>query len=187
MPIAILPLLFPQLGFRAVLRLSPTFLIIAPPFLLPCHFHRYRPFYRCSASNIAAFHSRLDLELPFLLWSCRRHIHFAAKDFVVTTGCCPVVFFAFLVVVLHVIFMLLCCSYCHSTGSNSHTVVLSKPASFSRCSIVLCPRKNMRTHLPISYGCVRYRESTAVVRLQYVSGRCKSTMKVRRKVRRTYS
>ena len=34
------------------------------------------PFYRCSASNIAAFHSRLDLELPFLLWSCRRHIHF---------------------------------------------------------------------------------------------------------------
>ena len=36
---------------------------------LPCHFHRCHPFYRCSASNIAAFHSRLDLELPFLLWS----------------------------------------------------------------------------------------------------------------------
>ena len=32
---------------------------------LPCHFQRCRPFYRCSASNIAAFHSRLDLELPF--------------------------------------------------------------------------------------------------------------------------
>ena len=58
---------------------------------LPCHFHRCHPFYRCSASNITAFHSRLDLELPFLLWSCRRHIHFAAKDvFVATTSRRPI-------------------------------------------------------------------------------------------------
>ena len=66
--------------------------------------------------------------LPFLFWSCRRHIHLADKDaFVVTKGRCPVFFFfAFLVVVLFVIFMpsFSCyCSYCHcSTDSNSHTV-----------------------------------------------------------------
>ena len=39
----------------------------------------------------------------------------------------------------------------------------------------------MRTRLPIFYGCVQYGESTAVVRLQYVSGCGKSTIKVRRK------
>ena len=100
---------------------------------LPCHFQRCHPFYRCSASNIAAFHSRLDLELPILLWSCRRHIHFAAKDvFVVTTSRRPIFFVAFLVVVLLVILMPSCYSYCHcSTSSNSHTVLLSKPASYS--------------------------------------------------------
>ena len=91
------------------------------------------PLYRCSASNIVAFHSRLDLEIPLLLWSCRRHIHLAAKDvFVVTTSRHPILFVAFLVVVLLVIFTPSCCSYCHcSTSSNSHTVVLSKPASYS--------------------------------------------------------
>ena len=100
---------------------------------LPCHFHRCHPFYRCSASNVAAFHSRLDLELPFLFWSCRRHIHFAAKDvFVATTSRRPIFFVAFLVVVLLVIFTPSCCSYCHcSTSSNSHTVLFSKPASYS--------------------------------------------------------
>ena len=43
------------------------------------------------------FHSRLDLELLFLLWSYGRcHIHFAAKDvFVVTTDSRPVFFFCF--------------------------------------------------------------------------------------------
>ena len=101
---------------------------------MPCHFHCCHPFYCCSSSNIAAFHSTLNLsfvELPFLLWSCRCHIHFAAKDiFLVTTGRRPI-FFAFLVVVL-IIFTPSCCSYCHcSTGSNSHTVVLSKSASYS--------------------------------------------------------
>ena len=61
-----------------------------------CHFHHCHLFYRSSASNIAAFHSRLDLELPFLLWSCCCHIHFAAEDvFVVTSGCCPVFFLLF--------------------------------------------------------------------------------------------
>ena len=100
---------------------------------LPCHFQHCRPFYRCSASNIAAFHSRLDLELPFLLWSCRRHIHFAAKDvFVSTTSRRPISFCCFLVVILLIIFTPSCCSYCHcSTSSNSHTVVLSKPAIYS--------------------------------------------------------
>ena len=38
----------------------------------------------------------------------------------------------------------------------------------------------MRTRLPIFYGCVWYGESTAVVRLQYVSG-CGKSIKVRRK------
>ena len=75
-----------------------------------------------------------------------------------------------------------CCSYCHySTGSNSHTVVLPKPASYSPCSIVLCPRKNTRTRLLIFYCCIQYRESTAVVQLQYVIGCSKSTIKVRQK------
>ena len=103
---------FRCLGCRAVLRFSPLFLILAAIFL-PCHFHRCRPFNRCSASNIAAFHSRLDLELPFLLWSYHRHIHFAVNDvFVVTISRRPILsFFAFLVVVLHVIFTPSCCSY----------------------------------------------------------------------------
>ena len=55
---------FSCLGCRAVLRFSLPFLILAAIFL-PCHFQCCRPFYRCSASNIAAFHSSLDLELPF--------------------------------------------------------------------------------------------------------------------------
>ena len=94
----------------------------------------------------------------------------------------PRFFFAFLVIIL-VIFTPSCCSYCLcSTGSNSHTVVLSKPASsYSPCSIVLCPHKNTRTCLPIFYHCVRYSESTAVVLLQCISGCGKSTIKVRQK------
>ena len=109
---------FSCFGCHAVLRFSPPFLILAAIFL-PCHFQCCRPFYRCSASNIAAFHSTMDLECHFLLWSCRRHIYFATKDvFIVTTSRRPI-FFSFLVVVLLVIFMPSCCSYCHcSTGSN---------------------------------------------------------------------
>ena len=80
---------------------------------------------------VVSFHSRLDLSfvgLQFLLWFCR-HIHFAAKDvFVVTTGCRPV-FFSWLPLFLSFSRR---CSYCHgSTGSNAHTVVFSKPASYS--------------------------------------------------------
>ena len=55
---------FSCLGCRAVLLFSLPFLILAA-ILLRCHFQHCRPFYCCSASNIAAFHSRLDLELPF--------------------------------------------------------------------------------------------------------------------------
>ena len=77
---------------------------------------------------------------------------FCAKDaFIVTTDRCPFFFFAFLVVIILVIFtpsFSRRCSYCHcSTDSNSHTVVLSKPAS----SIVLCPRKKTLTRLLIFY------------------------------------
>ena len=57
---------FSCLGCRTVLHFSPPFLILAAIFL-PCHFHRCRPFYRCSASNIAAFHSRLGLIQNILL------------------------------------------------------------------------------------------------------------------------
>ena len=74
-----------------------------------------------------------------------------------------------------------CCSYCHcSTGGNSHTVVLSKPASYSP-ALFSVPVK-IREHAYQFFMVVtRYRESTAVVRLQYVSGYGKSTIKVRRK------
>ena len=131
---------------------------------------------------IAAFHSRLDLsfaELPCLLWSCRRHIHIAAKDvFVVTIGRSPFFFFAFLVVVLLVIFMPSCCSYCHcSTGSNSHTVVLSKPASYSPAlfSIPVKSREHAHQSLMVVYGTRKIRQlcgyctlaGTVKVRLRY--------------------
>ena len=76
--------------------------------ILPCHFHHliaailYIP---VQQATIAAFHSRLDLSLPFLLWSCHRHIHFVVKDvFLMTVPC-----------------------HC-STSSNS---LLSKPAFHS--------------------------------------------------------
>ena len=142
MAIAVSPLLFSLLGLpcRSSL-LSAIFILVAifilaailaaifchAIFITAIHFIAVQP-------AISRLHSRLDFELPFLLWSCRRHIHFAVKDvFVATTSRRPVFFFdAFLVVVLLVIFTPSCCSYCHcSTGSNSHTVVLSKPASYS--------------------------------------------------------
>ena len=159
---------FRCLGCRAVLRLSPPF-FIQPPFLLPCHFHRCHPFIAVQQAIITAFHSRLDLsfvELLFLLWSCRRHIHYCCKRrFRCDYMSPPRYFFAFLVVVLLVIFMPpSCCSYCHrSDGSNSHTVVLSKPC-IVLSSIVLYPRKKTQTCLAIFYGCIRYWKSTAVVR-----------------------
>ena len=77
-----------------------------------------------------------------------------------------------------VIFMPSCCSYCHcSTGSDSHTVVLSKPASYFPALPVIIREHAYQSFMVVS----RYGESTAVVRLQYVSGCGKSKIKVRRK------
>ena len=124
-------------------------------------------------------HSRLDLsfiELLFLLWSCRCHVHFVAKDvFVVTTGRCPV-------------FLLFWSPFSSFSRRHAVPIVTVQPvaihihvlSSFQACillsSIVLYPRKNTRTRLPIFYGCVQYEESRAVVQLQYVSGCGKSTI-----------
>ena len=71
-----------------------------------------------------------------------------------------------------------CRSYCHcTTGSNSHTVVLSKPASYSP-ALFSVPVK-IHEHAYQSVMVVsRYAESTAVLRLQYVSGCGKSTIRV---------
>ena len=91
------------------------------------------------------------------------------------------IFFVFLVVVLLVIFTPSCCSYCHcTTGSNSHTVVLSKPASYSP-ALFSIPIKRRKHAYQFFYGCIRYRESTAVVQLEYVNRCGKSTIKVRQK------
>ena len=74
-----------------------------------------------------------------------------------------------------------CCSYCYcSTCSNSHTVVLSKPASYSP-ALISIPVK-IHEHAYQSFMVVSwYGESTAVVRLEYVSGCGKSTIKLRQK------
>ena len=70
----------------------------------------------------------------------------------------PFFFFAFLVVVLLVIFTSSFsrrCSYCHSsTASNSHTVVLSKPASYSPAlfSIPVKRRERAYQSFIIVYG-----------------------------------
>ena len=70
------------------------------------------------------------VELLILFWSCCRHIHFLLKKFSLGLQVAAP-FFSFLVVVLLVIFTQTCCFYCYcSTSSNSHTVVLSKPASY---------------------------------------------------------
>ena len=59
-------------------------------FIAAIHFIAVQP-------AISRFFIRLDLELPFLLWSCRRHTHFAAKDvFVTTTSRRPIFFFLLL-------------------------------------------------------------------------------------------
>ena len=121
MAIAFSPLLFLQLGLpccssllSAIFNSSRHFCCRAI-FIATVHF---------IIVLIAAFHSWLDLffsfvELPFLLWSCCCHNHFAAKDiFIVTTG--PAPFFCF--------------SGCHSS-CHCHavmlSVVLSEPASYS--------------------------------------------------------
>ena len=184
MAIAISPLLFLLLGLLCrSLLLSAIFnssrhFYCHVIFIAAVHFIAVQP------AIIAAFHSRLDLsfvELPFLLWSCHRHINFAAKDvFVVTTSCRPVFFFffffAFLVVFLLFIFLPSCCSYCHcSSGSNPHTVVLSKPASYSPAlfSIPVKRREHAYQSFMVAYSMGKVRL------LQYVSRCGKSTIKVR--------
>ena len=86
---------FRFLGCRAVLRFSPQFFILAAIFIavpfssLPSILSLFS-----QTAIIAAFQSRLDLSfvgLPFLLQSCRCHIHFAAEDaFVVAIGRRPI-------------------------------------------------------------------------------------------------
>ena len=86
-----------------------------------------------------------------------------------------------ILIVLLIVFTPSCCSYCHcSTGSNSHTVVLSKPASYSPVlfSIPIKRREHAYQSFMFAYG---YGESMAVVQSQYISGCSKSLIKVRRK------
>ena len=110
-----------------------------------------------------------------------------AKDvFVATTSRRPIFFVALLVVVL-VIFTPSCCSYCHcSTSSNSYTVLLSKPASYSPAlfsvRVKIC--EHAYQSFVVVYGTEKVRQlcgyTTLVgavkVRLRY----CGSTWKVRR-------
>ena len=82
---------FSCLGCRAVLRFSLPFLILADAiFNAAVHFIAVQP--AISRLIIQGW----TLSYRFLLWSCRRHIHFATKDvFVVTTSCRPIFFFLF--------------------------------------------------------------------------------------------
>ena len=97
--IAISPLLFSLLGLPYHSSLLSTILILGRHFYSHAIFIAAVHFIAVQPAIIVAFHSRLDLsfvELPFLLWSCRRHIHFAAKDvFIVTTNCRPILFLLF--------------------------------------------------------------------------------------------
>ena len=94
---------------------------------------------------------------------------------------------AFLVVILLVIFTPSCCSYCHcSTSSNSHTVLLSKPASYSSAlfSVPVKTCEHAYQSFMVVYGTEKVRQlcsystlAVAVkVRLRYGG----STWKVRR-------
>ena len=100
MAIAVSPNCFCCLGCCTVLRFSLPFLIIDTIFIA-VPFSSLLPILSLFSQTtiIVAFHSRLNLTfvgLPFLLWSCHRHIHFAAKDAsAVTTGRRPVFLFIF--------------------------------------------------------------------------------------------
>ena len=128
-----------------------------------CHFYCHAiliaavQFIAVQPAIIAAFQRLVHsfVEFPFLIWSCRRHINFAAKDVFVVTIVHRPIFFAFLVVILLVIFMLSCCSYRHClSGSNSYAVVLSKPASYSPAlfSIPVKRREHTYKSFIIVYG-----------------------------------
>ena len=123
-----------------------------------------------------------------MLWSCRRHIHFATKDVFVVTKSRRPVFFSFLVVVLLVIFTPSCRSYCDcSTGSNSHTVVLSKPASYS-LALFSVPIKYANTPTNLLWLCYGTEKVRKLCGLSTLAGAVKvrlryggSTREVRRK------
>ena len=150
---------FHGLGCRAVLRFFPLFLILAAIFIaVPFSLLLSILSLFSQTAIIAAFHSRLDLSfvgLPFLLWSCR-HIHFAAKDaFVATTSRRPVFFLVLILLVIFTPSFSRRYSYCHCpTHGNSHTVVLSKPASYSPAlfSIPVKRREHAYQSFIIGYG-----------------------------------
>ena len=100
-------------------------------FIAAIHFIAVQP------ATMVAFHSKLNLSLPFLLWSRRPHIHFVAKD-------------VFLVTVHHC-----------SIGSNSPTVVvLSKPVSYSPAlfSISLKRCEHAYQYFMVAYGTGKVRQ-----------------------------
>ena len=180
MAISVSPLLFSLLGLPC--RSS----LLSAIFNSSCHFYCHAIFITVQPAIITAFHSRLDLELPFLLWCCRRHINFAAKDFVVTTGRCPVLFFfAFLVVVLLVTFTPSCVTV--------QPVAITYSSSFQACigtlyAALFSVTVKIHEHAYQSFMVV-YSIGNVRQWLQYISGCGKSTIKVgetTRKVRRTY-
>ena len=139
--IAISPLLFRCLGFHAVLCFSLPFLILATIFIAVTFLSLSSILLLFSQTAIiTAFRSLSFVGLPFLFWSCRCHIHLAATDaFIVTTGCHPVFFLLFWLLFSSFSHQ---CFYCHfSADSNSRTVVLSKPASYSP-ALFSIPMKN---------------------------------------------
>ena len=87
--IAVSPLLFSLLGLPCHSSLISAIFIAMPFSPLPSILSLF------SQQLSQLFIQGWTFELPFLLWSCRRHSHFAAKDvFVVTTGRRPI-FFSF--------------------------------------------------------------------------------------------
>ena len=125
---------------HAVLRLLSTILNFSLHFYCHVIFIAAVQFVTVLPAIITAFHSRLDLsfvELPFCSVPVIAIFILLLKTFSLCYRSPPHLL-ALVVVVLLAIFMPSCCSYYHcSTGSNSHTVVLSKPLS----SIVLYLRK----------------------------------------------
>ena len=94
--IAVSPLLLLLLGLPCRSSLLFTIFYSSRHFYSHAIFIAAVHFIAVQPAIIVAFHARLDLsfvQLPFLIWSCRRHIDFAAKDiFVVTTGRRPIFF-----------------------------------------------------------------------------------------------
>ena len=157
MVIPVSPLLFSLLG---LLCHSLLFQLLSAIFNSRHHFHcrAFSPLpsilslFSQTAIN-AAFHSMMDCSLvglPFLLWSCRRHIYTVAKDTFIVTKCRrPVFFFCghrfhhFHTVIFSSSFLL------SLVNNNSYTVILSKPASFSPA--LFCIPLKKRARIPTRY------------------------------------